>query len=279
VFAILLAMATNWLRIFIIAVAGHLTDMQHPLVSKEHYTFGWMMFVGTMIVFFLVVRRWPVHASESAADVEDSTGQATRTIAWRGVALALAGLLLAPVWLFADTNRATVDGATAVLPATVPGWSVDSGVREDWQPVFAGAEALQRRTFSRSSQTVETFAALYASQHQHKELLGYDNSVAGVNQTIKRQSSPNNAAAWIEMEAVDSRGDRYLLWYAYRIDEHWYRPGLTLQLAYGVRSLLSAPLSAAVAFRTVCASDDCSEARAVLSKFAADAWPGSANAG
>ena len=39
---------TNWCAFFIIVVAGHLTDMQHHLVTDEHYSFGWYMFAGMM---------------------------------------------------------------------------------------------------------------------------------------------------------------------------------------------------------------------------------------
>lgn len=270
IFAVLLAMVTNWVRIFIIAVAGHLTDMQHPLVSEEHYTFGWMMFVGAMVVFFVVVRRWPIQASElptaAAGDLS------APTFAGRGVALALVGLVAAPLWLFLDRNEAPLAGETQV-PQNVAGWSLQSEARSDWQPVFIAADAQQSAVFTRASTTVETFAALYASQQHGKELLGYGNSVTGPDFKVKHRGS---AGSWLEMEAVDVRGTTWLLWYGYRIGEQWQRPGLSLQLSYGVKSLTSAPLSAVVAFRTPCAGDDCSAARSVLSDFAADAWSGSA---
>lgn len=274
IFAAVLAMVTNWLRIFSIAVAGHLTDMQHPLVSEEHYTFGWMMFVGAMVLFFLVARRWPVQPDEALPESQQAA-QKTSAIAWPGAVLACAGLLLAPVWLLVDGNRASLNDATRVLPASVPGWSVLEGVHSDWQPVLLGADEQQSRTFAQAPVAVQAFTALYVSQRHGKELLGYDNSVTGAGLSVKRQAGAAGVAPWLEMEAVDARGNAWLLWYAYRIDAQWYRPGLPLQLNYGLRSLLSAPLSAVVAVRTSCTGDDCSAARAVLRGFAANAWPGS----
>lgn len=274
IFAALLAMATNWLRIFIIAVAGHLTDMQHPLVSDEHYSFGWLMFLGAMVVFFLVVRRWPIESSESAPGTTDDGEQGQSAVAWPAVALALGGLLVVPVWLFVDDNRASAADVTSVLPAAVPGWLVSSEAHDDWQPVFVGADVVHEQTFTHASNAVETFSAVYASQHHGKELLGYKNSVTGKSLNVKQQAGAADAR-WLEMAAIDGRGETWLLWYAYRIDEQWYRPGLSLQLGYGVRSLTAAPLSAVVALRTVCAGDDCSAARAVLGEFAAAAWPSS----
>src|SRR5688572_5516195 len=102
-FALLLAMATNWLRIFIIVLAGHLTDMQHQLVVNEHYSFGWYMFAGMMVLYFLVVRRWPA-ASETPIGPPTPTGDA---IPRHGAIAAAIGLAIAPAWLLVDGNRAT----------------------------------------------------------------------------------------------------------------------------------------------------------------------------
>ncbi len=55
---------------------------------------------------------------------------------------------------------------------------------------------------------------------------------------------------WMELEATDSRGDRWMLWYAYRLDGRWYRRTLPMQVQYGVKSLVSAPLSAVVALQS-----------------------------
>lgn len=38
--ATVLALLTNWLRVYLIILAGYLTDMQHYLVRVEHYRFG-----------------------------------------------------------------------------------------------------------------------------------------------------------------------------------------------------------------------------------------------
>jgi exosortase A len=270
-FALGLALVTNWLRIFIIAVAGHLTDMQHPLVSEDHYTFGWMMFAGAMVVFFLVVRRWPVQDAQASPEADDMT--ATRVVAWPGVALALAGLLIGPGWLLLDENRASAGDAAEVLPESVPGWSAETSMPVDWRPVFVGADVQQGRRYVRASATtVDAFAALYLSQQQGKELLGYDNSPAGEGWNIRAQGA---AGRWSETVAVDDTGNTWLLWHGYRIDGQWQRPGVSLQLNYGLRSLWSAPLSTVIALRTPCASDDCSAARVTLGSFAHDAWPGS----
>jgi exosortase A len=276
-FAAILAMSTNWLRIFIIAVAAHLTDMQHPLVSEEHYTFGWYMFAGTMVAFFVIVRRWPIQREQGTATV-DTQSPASGAISWRGMALMLASLLVAPVWQRMHDNVVPAADLPQMLPAEMPEWTAETARSDDWSPVFAGADLTQRAAFSKSARTVESFAALYADQHQGKELIRYDNSVNGEALKVRRQASSADAGPWLEMEAVDRRGETWLLWYAYRLDEQWYDRSLLLQIHYGIRALTGAPLSAVLALRAACAGEDCSTARATLREFAGDAWPQSLSA-
>ena len=87
--AIALAMLTNWIRISIIIVAGHLTDMQHYLVSGEHYSFGWAVFAVAMAIYFLIVRRWV--AERPAVAAPPARGR-VRWRRWNGAGLRHAGV-------------------------------------------------------------------------------------------------------------------------------------------------------------------------------------------
>jgi exosortase A len=254
VFALLLAMATNWIRIFIIVLAGYLTDMTHSLVVNEHYTFGWYMFAGMMVMYFLVVRRWPAPDTPPAVTI-DSTAAA---IPRRGVAVAMFGLALAPLTLLVDSNRATPAalekvmsaGAGAIHPAPTPGWA----------PVFPNADATSTGAFG----DVEFHVAGFASQGQGKELAGFGTSLLGETLHRSRVARADVPAPWNESAAVDESGRRWLLWSAYRMDDRWYRNAMRLQIEYGIRSLAGAPAAAVVGLRARCDSDDCAGARRAL---------------
>lgn len=261
-FAGLLAMITNWLRIFIIAIAAHKTDMQHYLVREEHYSFGWVMFACSMVFFFLVVRRWPA-APEPRMPASVAGG---RAITWPGAALASVALLFAPVWQHLDDNRASPDAMAHALP-TVAGWSSEVDAPSDWQPVFNGADVVERATFTQSATSIEAYAAVYADQHQGKELMGFTNSLEGESLRVRRRVNAEHP--WVEMEAADARAVSWLVWYSYRLDDHWYDRPLALQLQYGIGALTGAPVSSVIAFRTACMGTDCTAARATLQNFAA----------
>ena len=56
VFAVLGALVTNWIRIILLIVIGHFTEMQSSLM-EDHNTFGWYLYVPFMLLFFFVANK------------------------------------------------------------------------------------------------------------------------------------------------------------------------------------------------------------------------------
>lgn len=259
-FAAVLAMATNWIRIVIIVIAGHMTQMRHYLVSGEHYTFGWFMFAGAMLIFFLVVRRWPAAPEVDVVDAPE-TGRAVDRV---GVISAVLALVVVPLLLAADYNRANAS-ALARVPDRIAGWSRSDQAVVDWQPQFEGADARQIARFERSGDAVDVFVAAYASQAQGKEVVGYGNSLTGSTLRPATRARPEDGG-WTAFEALDYAGQRWLIGHVYTIDGELLARPLELQLRYALRSFVTAPATAVIAVRTRCA-DTCESARAVLHDF------------
>lgn len=260
-----LAMVTNWVRVFIIVLAGHLTDMQHYLVSGEHYSFGWFMFAGVMLAYFIIVRRWPV---TPPTDAPASGENWTKAVPGAGLALAIAAMLPASALSMLDQNVAAAPGE--MLPARVAGWDSSASRPGDWQPAFKGADAEQRSGYRSAGHIVDAYVATYLQQRQNKEAIGYENSPLGAGLSAQGRTR-TVSRGWLEVRAQDPQGDDWLVWYVYRMDGRWYSKPLDLQLAYGVRSLFAAPLTSVIVLRTPC-SGDCETAREILERFTADAW-------
>ncbi|HSN71458.1 MAG TPA: exosortase [Steroidobacteraceae bacterium] len=55
--ACLIAVVTNWVRVFALVVVGYLSEMQHYLVQVDHYWFGWALFAVSITIFFVLARR------------------------------------------------------------------------------------------------------------------------------------------------------------------------------------------------------------------------------
>jgi hypothetical protein len=97
--------------------------------------------------------------------------------------------------------------------------------------------------------------------------MGFTNSLEGESLHVRRRASGEHP--WLEMEAMDTSGVSWLLWYSYRLDDRWYDRPLSLQLRYGVDALIGAPVSSVIAMRTACMGTDCATARTTLQNFAA----------
>lgn len=256
--ALVMAMLCNWVRIFIIVLAGYLTDMQHPLVSDEHYTFGWYMFAGMMALYFLIVRRWvaPAIAAPPAAP-RDAVAVPATAFAATCLLLALAALAT-----LLDDNRAQPDALERVTRVEAHPASA-----QDWRPDYPGVDRESFGVSSAGGATVEVYVAGFQKQEQGKELAGFRTSLLGPG--LRRAPGTQPAPVpWNEIAADDAGGGRSILWYAYRIDDDWYRGAFDMQLAYGLRSLAGDPASALIALRARCPAGDCAAARAALTEFA-----------
>jgi exosortase/archaeosortase family protein len=267
VLGILFALLTNWIRISIIIVTGHLTQMQHYLVNQEHYSFGWGMFALAMVIFFLIVRRWPAAAAPAA----DPTPAATPAVPPKGVllaALALAGPFVASL---ADGNVAARTRAEAhALPREVQGWYLDGAVSSG-APLFVNADALESIAYADGAATVQAFGAVYLQQRQGKELADFSNLPFGEN--VVPASGFQIVGDWLELRVRDRAGRYWLARVRYRIEDATFAHLRKSQIAYGLGSLTGDPVSSAMVLRARCA-EDCDAARAALDRFTRAAAPG-----
>ncbi len=80
--SVVVAILANWVRVFSIVLAGHLTNMKHPLITKGHYWFGWGVFAVAMVLFFVVESRFssPAKAKSDGEGPCRWTVRSTQTI-------------------------------------------------------------------------------------------------------------------------------------------------------------------------------------------------------
>lgn len=268
-----LALLTNWIRIFIIVLAGHLAGMHHFLI-KDHYTFGWVLFAGAVVLFLWIARALPQGATAQAG--ANSATHARPSVALAPVACAttLLALVLVPVTIrgaHANRDIAATRGIEFVLPAGKGSWNGPSmAPPAPWQPVFIGATGQWRALYRDSAgRAIEAFAVVYGAQRQGAELVGFGNSLLGAGEHESRDTRivETGAGRFQETAAIDAHGDRALIWYAYEIGGRRFVTPFLSQVWYGMSSLVREQPSSLFAFRTSC-ERSCDEARDVLYRFA-----------
>jgi EpsI family protein len=250
--------------------------MQHSLIREGHYNFGWMVFAVMMVVFFLLARRFTPRAQAEAAP-EDATARASRGAA-RGVGLGFAAacVIAAPSFEFLrSVEPAVLPPPDALMPRAPVGWSkVAEAPAPTWNPVFAGADRIERAAYADSSGgLVQLFVASYAMQGEDKELVTYDNSLIGPADGVVESSSRAASGEVARELVVQSSAGRSVIRYYYLIGEHRTDRGIVAQVSYGLHAILGKTASSVIALRAACASD-CDEARALLSEFTAAGGPG-----
>jgi len=274
-----LAILSNWLRVFIIIYAGHVSDMQHYLVRVDHYNFGWVLYAFVLAAFFLIARRLPDSPATRTAEEPMPTTQ-RRALP---IVLALTALAVGPVATrvaAALSDRSAVDTGSVgiqVLDLDESDRWIATPAIGGWVPVFPGADAESLVEFSNDADIVSVYTATYLSQSQGRELIGHASRVQGTRpgrfERLSRRAAVNDPAVpVVEGVWLEFGGGRALLWWSYQVGDRRFARGLPAQLWYGVVSLWKPPVSSVVVLRASCASD-CEAAREILGRFAADELP------
>jgi exosortase A len=259
-----LAMVTNWLRIFTVILAGHLTDMQHYLVRVSHYSYGWVLFLLAMAVLFLLERRVPVRTTPVDAHPASAVGRTVVASPWT---LAICGLLALPVALnaFIDAQLQAEPALPAALPS-IPGWNA---VHADspWHPRQLNPDLEWHVQFSDVSSTVHLYQAEYREQRQGKKLGGLGNRLEGDSDVV---AATTMSAAGRDFRALrlTRNGAESLLWFTYVVDGRAFTSATRAQLWYSWITLISARPSNSIAIALWSPCDpDCTAADAALNRF------------
>jgi exosortase A len=267
VIAAALSMLTNWIRIFSIIVVGHVTHMQHYLVARSHYGYGWALFAVAMVVFYFIESRMPAPTS-AKPDVVASRASAVR-----------AGLMARAPWLAAVLVLVAVLGvrllvarpapAVVAAPASVAGWTLAALQPQGWRPHFEGIDAEQLVRYERpDGAAFDRYIGAFRGQRQNKEFSGYNNDLfhgLTVGPANRLQVGVRSYTAY---HVQDRKGAKGLLAVTYSVADRFFATPLSAQLHYAGRSMqrLRAAESHVEVVRVDCLPD-CVAAESVLKQL------------
>ncbi|MEM7432689.1 MAG: exosortase [Pseudomonadota bacterium] len=168
--AAMLAVVGNWIRVFVIILVGHQSDMQHSLIVDGHNNFGWLVYAVVMIPVGIIawrVLRQPDSPTAESARSPVNTGLKPFVIASATALVAMLG----PV---AYANHLDAEARDSQLRLSVE-WPPESGrwrltsESHQWQPNFVGADDVQWRHFESQWGSAVGFVAAYRYQDQGRE--------------------------------------------------------------------------------------------------------------
>jgi exosortase len=268
-----LALIANWVRVYTVIEAGYLTNMQSYLVRVSHYGFGWCVFAVALFVFFWLaphLGREPAPTTAPALPAGNDAVTRAQLAALAGAAAILIGLPVLNYLVRESRPASPLGNPLSVLNPQPPWHAVPVDVRSEWQPVFRGADELQRRAFGNSGDdTVEVLWVAYRTQRQDAELVGETSSLSGDGLQARAERVVGSLAGrFRQAELVDRAGEHSLIWWRYEVDGHNVVNPVAQQLWYGVRALVWRPSAGLIALRTRCHAD-CGGAQASLQGFVA----------
>ena len=270
-----LALLTNWLRVFAIIVAGHLTNMQHFLITVDHYYFGWVLFAVALVPYFYLSARMLGEPAAKPTIAASAAGASSARVTLAAV-LAVAALSSGPAWALIEHARTSPIAPRQ--PPVIDGWTGPGIHLSGWTPVFGGADDEFLVDYSSESMgEVALYHAEYHSQRQGKELRGHGNSTVGPRHQVRavrtRQLAVAGSSVPVQEEiAIGEDGRQVVVWSVFALDGRPDPVRLTSLLEYGARSIWKAPTASVTAMAAEC-REDCAHARAALEALGSAALP------
>jgi EpsI family protein len=176
--SILVPVAANWLRAYLIVMLGHLSGNKLA-VGVDHLIYGWLFFGVVIMLMFMMGARWAEPASAPGARVYAS-GVPPRLsgarVAWP-MALLAAMVVASPhaaQWGIdlADIHKPVHLEAPAKL---ADGWQLRQEPLTTWVPAYQNPSAQTTATYTRDGRAVGVYVGYYRNQDYQRKLVSSDN--------------------------------------------------------------------------------------------------------
>lgn len=260
--ALAVAIVANWIRVIVVIVVGHHTEMEHFLIA-DHYYFGWVVFAVMMVPVLLLGRRLElvVPPREPAGDsprLSLAPHRGMRTLPLVGVLAVVAPGLAWP----AIAARAAAAAGSPVLPVVVGHWQAVGDASPDWQPHQVGAAVEQGLRYTGPLADIDAWLFYYPRQTMERKLGAYGSSMARPEDGLLVDEGRGE----LRLVSRDT-GQGRLIRYRYVVAGHVTRSSAGARYYQLVGNLRAQPEAVALVVSARCAEQDCREARLALEDF------------
>ena len=223
------SIVANWVRVFIIIVAGQMTDMQHYFVTVEHFNLGWLvfgcMFISLVFLFKKVLkdkRRTQYFNSINKAGISVREGALLAGPAFLSSLLlaALAVVFISLQYQVSENNRSFNNNNNDEVAAqlSIPDLFKTALPLYDIKPEFN--RAIEHIYIaSVYDPPVQLYHGMLIKQGQGKELVSSNNRLFDEArwQLVGEDGGQGSDIRKIELKSKLT-GKHYFLWHWYRVD-------------------------------------------------------------
>jgi exosortase A len=228
--ALIVPIAANWLRAYLIVVLGHLSGNKLA-TGVDHLIYGWIFFGVVVAIMFAIGMRWAEPPLSHRPDMQKLINSHKNARGPWPISILLALIVATgPIYEF-YLQRANTETIVKLAPLQTTGtWQTISSPI-DWQPRFATPSAELQTFYGNAEGWVGLYIAYYKNQNYESKLVTSTNVLVTSNDPAWQIVSSGSATAILggtkqpvrEAELLDKRGsadNRYIVWQRYWINGH-----------------------------------------------------------
>jgi len=220
---IAISIIANWLRVFIIIVAGYQTKMQHSLVVDGHYYFGWGVYMVMMTpLIILAVRSSRTKTkseshSESNVHLNDARVLIDRKTLISFVAVVVVVISVPVLENLQIRNTNEKLGLKLELNEIVDEYRLSKMSRLDWEPSTYGSIYSNYYQYSSGRNEYDILISFYSNNTQAIDIANKYNQLESDNwKVVKRGKARDLPANQLVMQS--KLGKQKLVYYWYNIN-------------------------------------------------------------
>ncbi len=220
------SLLANWLRVFVVIYAGHLTQMEHAYI-QDHANLGWYIFLVMVALLYWFgykyLAKWDTVPTEKEQEtVPVATGRLLTSQPTKAAALLLVSVLLITPPVLSDYLRSNnqIPLSNVNMP-DIEGWAMPSEFpKQLLLPDYKGADFTIGAVYQGATADVQAAVAYYSSSKPGARLIDYTNRIADGANWSQLTSEKDYSRLSVHVKEVTIRsgtgGDR-LAWYWYRV--------------------------------------------------------------
>lgn len=242
--ALMVGLIDNWVRVLLLVLIAHFTDMQSELV-QHHGNFGWWVFaIGLLPYFWLATRLEGRGHSASVVAVDASSRSNAKS---RYLAPLVAGVLMLMVWMGGEQLQqhrgSAMKGIEVPLAATQ--------APAQWLAEYHGHDVVQTWRVPMDGRVFELTAMTYVEQRADKKLIYYSNRIAGEGRS-RYAGRVELAPGYLVNTALLDDGGRRQVWWFWWVDGSTSTSALRTKLLQLRAMLLGDPSAALITLSAPC---------------------------
>ena len=180
---VILSLIANWVRIFLLVLIGHYSEMQHPLMH-EHGNFGWVIYAVALAIYFVLMNVVEKGLASTEGTISPVSNPASPSFSAENSALfnrrffmgCLVVSLCSFVAILARLEQS--EGSNKVTGFSM-GDRLWQSEKSDWLPAYKGYDEIQSWRYTGSNDLhIRLVSVNYYEQMQGKELIHDSNQLA-----------------------------------------------------------------------------------------------------